>query len=96
MAAATGTYRKGKVELDTPVNWREGARVTVEPDEEVLGLNEDDWPDTPENRAELLRRMQAFKPVLYSDADRARLAAAQAAVREVTLRAVRKQMGLEA
>ena len=59
------------------------------------GLREEDWPDTPENRAEILRRMEAIEPLELTAEDEAEIAAARAAVREVTLAAVRKQMGLE-
>lgn len=55
------------------------------------GLCEEDWPDTPENRIEILRRMEAIEPLELTEADEAEIAA----VREVTLAAVRKQMGLE-
>ena len=87
-----GTYHAGRVDLDKDVDWPEGCRVRVALE---YGLREGDWPDTPENRAEILRRMEAIEPLELTAEDEAEIAAARTAVREVTLAAVRKQMGLE-
>ena len=87
-----GTYHAGRVDLDKDVDWPEGCRVRVALE---YGLREEDWPDTPENRAEILRRMEAIEPLELTAEDEVEIAAARTAVREVTLAAVRKQMGLE-
>lgn len=87
-----GTYHAGRVDLDKQVDWPDGCRVRVELE---YGMREEDWPDTPENRAEILRRMEAVEPLEFTSEEEAEIAAARAAVREVTLAAVRKQMGLE-
>ena len=95
MITVTGVYRRGKVVLDSPVNWRDGSRVTVKPKAKTLGLNETDWPDSPQTRAELLRRFEALEPFEFTEDDRAAIEVAREAVREATLRSVRKQMGLD-
>ena len=59
----TGTYRGGRIELDESVDWPEGRRVSVVAESATLGLREEEWPDTPENRAEILRRMEAVEPL---------------------------------
>jgi len=82
------------VELDKPVNWQEGMRVCVVPQEESLGPAEQDWPDNPAALAEILHRIDTFEPLELTPEDEAEIAAARAAVRDVTLRAVRKKMGL--
>jgi hypothetical protein len=92
MTTATGVYRKGRILLDRPVDWQDGARVRVRPEKESLGLREEDWPDTPEARTELLRRFEALQPLDFTDEEESLIAAAHKSVREVTLRAVRKQM----
>lgn len=95
MSIVTGTYRGGKVELDSPVDWPEGVRVAVVPPLERIGLSEAEWVDTPENRQRLLERMNTFEPVGFTPEDEAEIGAAREAVKQVTLAAVRKQMGLE-
>jgi hypothetical protein len=87
-----GTYHAGRVDLDKQVDWPDGCRVRVALE---YGMREEDWPDTPENRAEILRRMEAVEPLEFTPEEETEIEAARAAVREVTLAAVRKQMGLE-
>ncbi len=87
-----GTYHAGRVDLDKQVDWPEGCRVRVALE---YGMREEDWPDTPGNREEILRRMEAVEPLELTAEDEAEIAAAHTAMREVTLAAVRKQMGLE-
>jgi hypothetical protein len=94
MHMVTGTYRDGKVELDQVVDWPDGMRVTVaeeDPADELL--REEDWPDTPEARDEMLRRVEEFEPVILSLREEAEIAAARQAVKQYTIEAVRKQMG---
>ena len=87
-----GTYHAGRVDLDKQVDWPDGCRVRVALE---YGMREEDWPDTPEELEALLKRMDSFEPVEFTAEDEAEIEAARAAVREVTLAAVRKQMGLE-
>ena len=87
-----GTYHAGRVDLDQQVDWPDGCRVRVALE---YGLREEDWPDTPEGLEELLKRIDSIEPVEFTAEDEAEIAAARAAVREVTLAAVCKQMGLE-
>jgi len=96
MARVTGTYRHGRVELNEPVDWPDGHRVVIsdsEPEDELL--DEADWPDTPENRAELLRRFDQMEPLGLTPDEEARMAAALAESKRFNVEAVRRQMGLE-
>jgi hypothetical protein len=91
----TGTYRSGRVELDEKVDWPDGTRVSVidyDPGDELL--NEDDWPDTPENRAEMLRRFDAMQPVMTPE-EQAEFEAILAESKRFNKEAMRKQMGLD-
>jgi hypothetical protein len=90
-----GTYRGGRIELDEAVDWPDGRRVTVsdeDPADELL--TEGDWPDTPENRAELVRRLDALEPLGLTSDEQARIEAALAESKRFNVEAVRKQMGL--
>ena len=87
-----GTYHAGRVDLDQQVDWPDGCRVRVALE---YGMSEEDWPDTPEELEELLKRIDSFEPVEFTAEDEVEIAAARATVREVTLAAVRKQMGLD-
>src|SRR5437899_2884379 len=95
MDTILGVIRGGRVEFDTPTRLPDGTRVRVEPaDEEEGFIREEDWPTTPEGIEELIRRMENIEPIILTPEDEARIAAARAAVREVTLAAVRQQMGI--
>lgn len=96
MPRITGTVREGRVELDEPVNLPDGTRVVVtEAAPEPEYLVEEDWPDTPENRAELLRRLDAIEPLGWTDEEETRIKAAWAELKRFNIEAVRKQMGLD-
>jgi len=81
----TGTYRGGKVELDSAVDWPDGVRVAVLPPQQRVGLSEAEWMDTPEQRQRLLERMSTFEPVEFTPEDEAEIAAAREAVKQVTI-----------
>ena len=49
----------------------------------------------PEDRERHLALLDSLEPLQFTPEDEAEIAAARAEVREVTLRAVRKKMGLE-
>jgi hypothetical protein len=93
MRTAHGIYRDGLIILDTPVNWPEGSRVTVNA-EVLAGLAEADWPDSPETRSVLLARLDALEPFDLTPAEEREIAAARESVRQASLRRVRQQMGL--
>ncbi len=105
MSKIMGTVRNGKIEPDEPMDWPDGHRVIIgdaeadfdfmrngEPEFEFLP---DDWPDTPENRAELLRRIDAFQPLGLTAEEEARIEAAREEFKRVEIEAVRRQMGFE-
>jgi hypothetical protein len=100
-----GTYREGHVELASPVNWPDGTPVTVQaksltahaqPAEdwrENWGID-DDWPDTPENRAEILRRIDGVEPLDMTPEEEAEWHTTLAWFGEYTREAVKRDMGL--
>jgi hypothetical protein len=60
-----------------------------------LGLNEADWPDSPEAREALLARLDGIEPLELSPEDEAEIGMARESVRGASLRSVRQQMGLD-
>lgn len=95
MTTISGTYRDGRVDLASPVDWPDGLRVEITvPVEEHIGLDEADWPTTDEGRAELVARFEAIGPLVFTAEDEAEIESARQAVREITLEAVRRKMGL--
>ena len=97
MNATTGTYRDGAIVLDTPVDWPEGARVTIIADGPracASGLVEADWSDSLDARAERLKRIDAIEPLVLTEQDEAEIKAARDGVRRTSIEAVRRQMGL--
>lgn len=95
MSILTGVIRDGRVELDAPAALPNGTRVRIEPACAPDGfIPDEEWPTSPGGIEELVRRMEGFEPVVLTPEDEARITAARAAVREVTLAAVRQQMGI--
>lgn len=94
MDQMTGTYRGGLVVLDAPADWPDGTRVVVKQPSEMRGLSEEEWPTTPEGVAALLQRIDAIEPLELTPEDEIEIAAAREAVRQKTLEAVRRKMGL--
>ncbi|MBY0227645.1 MAG: hypothetical protein K2W96_00050 [Gemmataceae bacterium] len=73
MNAVKGTVRGGMIVLDEPNGFVEGQRVEVVAEERPsIGMDEKDWPTTPEGIAALLARMDEFKGGWLSDEDYAR------------------------
>ena len=95
MSVLAGVIRAGRVEFDGPVFLPEGTRVRVEPEDDDGFRDDDDWPTTPEGIEELIREMEAIEPVVLTPEEEERIAQARAAVRAISLAAVRKQMGLD-
>lgn len=64
MSAVRGRYIGGKIVLDAPPDWPEGAEVRVEfvGDDVGVGLREKDWPTDPAGIADLLARIDAIEP----------------------------------
>jgi hypothetical protein len=60
-----------------------------------IGMREEDWPDTPETRAEVLRRMEAVEPLELTAEDEARIASARAEMKAKSIEAMRQLMGLQ-
>jgi hypothetical protein len=104
----TDTFHNGHVELDSPVDWAEGSRVSIAPltdqsrpagsngdaGEQSCGISEADYQDTPEFRNRLLAQMDAFLPLELTPAEEAEWEASRQWIKDYTLAAVRKQMGL--
>ena len=68
MQKALATFRDGRIEIDSRVDWPEGTRLEVLPIESV-GMNDAEWPTTAEGIAELLKRMDDCEPLEMSDAE---------------------------
>jgi hypothetical protein len=58
MEKVLATFRKGHVELMSPVDWPEGTAVEVIPLQQQIGMGEDDWPTTADGIQSLLKRME--------------------------------------
>ena len=105
MSEIQGTYRDGHVELTAAVDWPEGTPVTVQPNSVVSQAQltedwrenwgiDDDWPDTPENRAEILRRMDAVEPLDMTPEEEAEWHRMLKWFDDYSREAVKREMGL--
>jgi hypothetical protein len=105
MSEISGIYRDGHVELTGSVDWPDGTPVTVQPQSQgkpdghtISSDNEwgipDDWPDTPENRAEILRRMEAVEPLEMTPEEEAEWHAMLKWFDDYSRDAMKREMGL--
>ena len=102
-----GIYEDGRVSLSSAVDWPDGTQVSVQPclDEEPIGTilpsvcKADGsclpWADTPEFRQALVAQMDSREPVELTPAEEAEWLAAREWIKEYTVQAVRREMGLE-
>ena len=84
VTAITGTWKNGRIVLDSPTDWPDGCRVIVEPapDVENLGIREQDWADTPEAIAEWLQWYESLEPLLMTSEEEANWRTARKTQRE--------------
>ena len=78
MEVMKGTFRNGQIILDTPADWPDGCRVTVELDSppEITGMTEEEQGDDPESIARWITEFDAIPPLQMSpDEEAAWLAA---------------------
>jgi hypothetical protein len=87
MSKLLGTIQDGSVVLDASAEWPNGCRVVVQPlrEQEVLGMGEEDWSDTPEAIAEWLHWYDSLEPLLMSPEEEAECQAARKAQKEYEL-----------
>ena len=108
MSEISGTYRDGHVELAAAVDWANGTPVTVQPqadDDDPAGTRLPSvrlpdgrtlpWSDTPEFRRALLEQMDRREPVELTAEEEAQWHAAREWIKDYTLAAVRREMGLD-
>lgn len=95
MSVVQGTYHLGRVELDSPVSWPDGARVKVFQEDAPIGLTESGYCDNAETRELILSKMDALEPLELTPDEEVEIAAARESIRKASIRAVREQMGLE-
>ena len=82
MSVVHGTYRKGHIDIDEPVDWAEGERVSILRADSALGVQEETWVDTPEARAALVASMDDIEPLEMTPEEEAEWKAALDAVGE--------------
>ena len=69
MQRALATFREGRIEFDSGVDWPEGTRVEILPIENAVGMRDADWPATSEGVTALLKRMKEREPLEMTDAE---------------------------
>jgi len=73
MNAIKATWRDGQIIPLDPVDWPEGTELRVEPlpDDEPLGIREEDWPSTPEEIEKHLALMDQIEPLILTPEEEA-------------------------
>ena len=73
MSAVTATGKNGQIVLDSPVNWADGMRLVVEPEQaqKPLAAAGHDDPMSPEEIARTLAAMDTIEPLDLTEDERA-------------------------
>lgn len=70
MEKSLATFRNGQVEFDHAVHWPDGTRLEIAPAaQKRLGLDESDWPKTPQQRADWLEWLKNLEPFDMTSAE---------------------------
>src|SRR5437899_7984732 len=88
MEAIRATWKNGQIVLDGPVEWPEGSRLLIEPDQsqdEPIGMREEDWSDSPEAIADWLKWYDSLEPQVITPEEEADLAEWRQKVKEYTI-----------
>ena len=81
MNAIKGIYKNGQIILDRPADWPEETEVLVEPlpQEQTLGIREEDWPTDAEGIARWMAAFDAILPLQMTTEEEAEWQAAREA-----------------
>ncbi len=84
MNAIKATYRNGQFVPDEPVNWPEGKRVLIAPEDQspISPVAEDDQDDDPESIARWLAEFDAIPPLPMTPQEEAEWQATRQAQKE--------------
>ena len=95
MHAIKAVWKNGRILPSEPVDWPEGSELFVAPimpNDERVGLTEEEWRDDPESIAAWEAGVRSIEPPEYSDEERAEIVRYREECRRYNLEAVRRQM----
>jgi hypothetical protein len=74
MKAIKARWKKGRIVPEERVDLPEGCRLIVKPvpDEDTIGMREEEWEDTPEAIDDWLRWYDSLEPLKIKQSDRAK------------------------
>ena len=90
-----GTVHEGRIVLETPIDWPEGAKVAValvEAESNRIGISEEEWSDSPEAIAEWIRWYDSLKPLQITPEEEAEIAAWRQKIKEYTIANMNKDI----
>ena len=87
MCPVKGTWQNGRIVLDQPIDWPDGCRLAIAPlpEEESLGIREEDWPSTPKARADWLSWYDSLEPLEITADEEAEFAAWRRKVKDYSI-----------
>jgi len=97
MSAIRANWINGQIVPLEPVDWPEGSELLIEPiapKPQRIGLDESEWRDDAEARADWEAWIGTLEPLEYMEEECVSLERYREEFRRVNLEAVRKQMGL--
>jgi hypothetical protein len=96
MDAIQGTVKNGQIIPDHPLQWPDGFRVRIEPEEEIAN-GDDDYLDSddPAAIARWIAEFDAIPPWEMTPAEEAEWQAARQAMKEYTIRKMEQRFAKE-
>jgi hypothetical protein len=95
MHAIKATWTNGRIVPTEPVDWPEGSELLVEPilpNQEKIGLSEEEWRDDPESIAAWIAAVEKIEPMIWGEGELEEYERYRREYRQFNIQAVRKQM----
>ena len=88
MQSIRATWKNGRIVPDVPVDWPEGCRLMIEPENVgtmSVGASDEDWSNSPEAVADWLAWYDSLEPLEFTPEEQADLAERRHKIKEYTI-----------
>ena len=95
MHAIKAIWKNGRIVPSEPVDWPEGSELMVEPivpNEQKIGLSEEEWRDDPASIAAWIAAVEKIEPLIWAEGEGEEYERYRKECRQFNIEAVRKQM----
>ena len=94
MNAIKAIWTNGQIVPAEPVDWPDGSELLVEPvpPHEKIGMQEEDWDDSPEGIAKWCEAVDKIEPLVWAEGEEEEYQHWREEVKKFNVEAVAKQM----